>query len=70
MGSAWICCVSTTWLTSVRVGSITGASVLTVISCVVPATFRFTSIVATWATRSTIPVCECLAKPCDSVVSS
>ncbi len=62
MGSDWICCVSITWLTSVRVGSMVGASVLTVTSCVVPATFRFTSIVATWATRNTMPVCGVLGK--------
>ncbi len=70
MGRAWICCVSTTWLTSVRVGSMVGASVLTTTSWLAPATFSVTSMVATWATRSTIPFCSYLANPCDSTVRS
>ena len=70
MGNDWICSVATTWLTSVRVGSIKGASVLTSTTSVAAATFNEMSMVAICATRSTTSFCTAFAKPVNSADSS
>ena len=58
MGSWVICCVSITWLTSERVVSTTGASVLTMTSSLTAATFRVTLTVAVWPTLTRLQ-CGC-----------
>ena len=57
MGRESICLVSITWLTSVREGSITGASPVTTTCSPLVATLRTTSTVALWPTVRTKPVC-------------
>src|SRR5712664_2895571 len=63
IGSDSIWLVLITWLTSVRVGSTGGVSVVTVTFSAVEATFTVTSIVATCPTVSTMPVCVDFANP-------
>ena len=70
IGSDSIWLVLITWLTSVRVGSTGGVSVVTITLSALDAIFTVTSIVATWPTVSTMPVCVDFANPVASVVSS
>src|SRR5215471_8157464 len=70
MGSDSICCVATTWLISVLVGSITGVSVVTTTFSFPEATFSVTSMVAVCPTVSSIPVSVDFANPVASVVNS
>ena len=70
MGSDSICVVLITWLTSVRVGSTGGVSVVTVTFSALDATFTVTSMVAACPTVRTIPVWVDFANPEASVVNS
>src|SRR5215467_12716086 len=70
IGKDSICCVATTWLISVLVGSITGVSVVTTTFSVPEATFSVTSRVAVCPTVNSIPVSVDLANPVASAVNS
>ena len=70
VGRETICFSSITWLTSVRVGSITGASPVTTTVSPALTTCSVTLIVAVWPTFSAIPVCVNLPKPVYCTVRS
>src|SRR5712691_2535497 len=70
IGSDSIWLVLITWLTSVRVGSTGGVSVVTTTFSVPAATLTVTSIVATCPTVRTMPVWVDFANPDASVVNS
>ena len=63
IGKLWICCISMTWLISVRVVSTGGTSVLTVTVSPTVATFSVMLTVAAWPTVSWIFVWVYFAKP-------
>jgi hypothetical protein len=69
-GRAAICSVFTTWLISVRVGSITGVSPVTTTVSSAWAILSVMSMVAFWATLRPMPVRVYLANPPASAVSS
>src|SRR5215831_16569659 len=69
MGRDSICCVATTWLISVLVGSMTRVSVVTTTLSVQEATFSVTSRVAVCPTVNSIPVSVDLANPVASAVN-
>ena len=70
IGRSSICFVSITWLISVLVGSIVGASVLTITSSPCASTFNVILTVAVCPTLSMVPVWVYFEKPLNSAFSS